>query len=118
MSATDRQEPMWEVLARLIIRRECARSFRARSRSSTSVAGLVAVDTSRNPSKSDIRVELHAFELQAPHSDRVQEGFRLPRPQRVVELVEGHDGALGHPRDEGLERCFRRLVKVEVEKQE
>src|SRR5919198_1322004 len=117
MSATDRQEPMWEVLAWLIIRRECARSFRARSRSSTSVAGLVAANTSGNPSKSDVRVELHSLELQAAHTDHVHERLGLARPQRVVELVEGQDRAFGHARNEVFEGRSCGLVKVEVEEQ-
>src|ERR671934_1011227 len=117
MSAIDRQEPMWEVLAWLIIRRECARSFRARSRSSTSVAGLVAANTSGNPSKSYVGVELHSLELQAAHADHVHEGLRLPRPERIVELVEGQDGALRHAGDEVFEGGSCGFVKIEVEEQ-
>ena len=36
MSATDRHEPMWEVLAPLIMRSECDRSLRASARKSSS----------------------------------------------------------------------------------
>src|SRR3989442_216771 len=40
------------------------------------------------------------------------------RPQRVVELVEGDDRALRHPRHEMLERHLRRLVQVEVHEEQ
>src|SRR6266849_1971726 len=64
---------------------------------------------SGNSRKSDVRVELQPLQMQLAHSDGIDERVRLAWPQRIVQLIEGDDLTLRHPRHEILQRHLGRL---------
>src|SRR5262245_59152391 len=76
---------------------------------------MIASFTSVEARERNLRLERKSFELQRPNAERVEERGRLAGPGPLVQLVERHDGALRHPRDEVLERALRRLVQIEIE---
>src|SRR6266849_8557244 len=71
-----------------------------------------------NNGKRDIWIEFQPFQLELLDAEGIDEGKGLARPGGVVQLVQGKDCSLGHPRQKILQGNFRRLVKVEVHEQE
>ena len=66
----------------------------------------------------DLRLEHEALEPERADAERVEERRGFAGPRAMVQLIEGDDRALRHPRHEPLERAPGRLVQVEVQVQQ
>src|SRR3954449_10692145 len=63
----------------------------------------------------DPRIRREATDRVAAEVEVLEHRLGLAREALAVELVEGDDRALAHPRQEQVQRGARRLVEVEVE---
>src|SRR5258708_5304679 len=81
-----------------------------RKKRSFALTAFLNTSNSLQNCEADIRIPLETLDLQAIHREAIQKCFRFPRPDWIVEFIEGKHGAFRHPRNKMFKRHLCRLV--------